>query len=191
MIENHISSYIQENGATEVNFVGVSKSCTGGFILASKLSKKYAGVVFRIFAFSGRTILHQEFYEERGLLDGKVAPSLKKVWANKDYETVLKEYGDAKQLIKGINNIKAYFLYPAPSRGHEPLMVERMQDLDNVHSIPLEVRLHGILYPFWKTVSKDSTVEAFEGKLSNYQKLFIHIFIKCKTIKIINSIYIA
>lgn len=165
IIVESISDYIKINDATEVNFIGVSKSCTGGFILASILAAKYKNVVFRIFAFSGRTILNKEFYEERGLIDAKIAPSLLKVWKNKAYKESLELYGDARFLIEGISNIEAYLLYPAPSRGHEPLMVERMEGLDNVKLIPLEVRLHGILYPFWKPVSKDSTIEAFEGQV--------------------------
>lgn len=175
-----ITDAIDKYNFKEVNFIGISKSCTGGFIFSSILSEKYPNVHFRNFAFSAYTRLDKSFYETNNLLD-KVPPSLVKIWNNDAYFDKLSKNFDAVNLMENKNNIFTYLLYPAPSRGPEPLMVQRMEGLDNVCSIPLEVRLHGILYPFWKTISKDSTVEAFEGKVITLPEKVYQYFYEMQT----------
>ncbi|APG95403.1 hypothetical protein SAMCFNEI73_pC1699 (plasmid) [Sinorhizobium americanum] len=38
-----------------------------------------------------------------------------------------------------------------------------MSHLDNVALIPLRVRVHSVIFPFWKTLTPDAKVETFEG----------------------------
>ncbi|MGP9468254.1 hypothetical protein ACT3RU_14750 [Halomonas sp. TP35] len=152
----------------EVNFVGTSKSNTGSFIFASKLSVLFPEITFKIFAFSAYTKLDKNFFEDNGLVD-VAPPSLVKIWENNIDNKKALIHADALELIDK-TNIEAYLLYPAPSRGAEPVMAQRMQVLSNVTTVPLNVRVHGILFPFWKPLLPGLKLEVFEGQVMELRK---------------------
>lgn len=157
-----ITEILNEFKPSQVNFVGTSKSNTGSFIFASRLAKKFPDIEFRIFAFSAYTILNKIFFVKEGLLN--VAPaSLVKIWNNDFLCGKAEIHGDALKLLNH-PNIKAYLLYPAPSNGGEPIMAKRLEEMSNVITIPLEVRVHGILFPFWKPLLPGLKLELFEGQ---------------------------
>lgn len=156
-----IDSYLRSNRPKFVNLVGTSKSCTGAFIIANHFAKLYPKMIFRIFAFSAYTRLDRAYYERIGMLD-EVPQSLLDIWGTPEGAMLTERYKDAADLLQA-KNIKAYMIYPSRSRGPEPDAARRLTTLQNVTLIPLRVRVHSVIFPFWKTLTPDAKIETFEG----------------------------
>lgn len=156
-----INEYLETHTPRFVNLVGTSKSCTGAFIIANHFARIYPNVIFRIFAFSAYTRLDREHYEKAGMLD-ELPESLLKIWETPKGVALTECYKDAADLIQE-PNIKAYMIFPSRSRGPEPGSANRLAYLSNVALIPLRVRVHSVIFPFWRTLTSDAKVETFEG----------------------------
>lgn len=156
-----IDAYLKSNSPKFVNLVGTSKSCTGAFIVADHFARLYPRTIFRIFAFSAYTRLDRDYYERNEMLE-EVPESLVTLWQTSDGLEQTERYKDAINLLRP-KNIKAYMIYPARSRGPEPDAARRLSVLSNVALIPLKVRVHSVIFPFWKTLTPDAKVETFEG----------------------------
>lgn len=158
----YLGEHIRTHNLTVVNMIGTSKSCTGAFIFAHELSKRFPNVKFNVFAFSAYTTLEKAFYDERQL--NKFLPgSLLKVWANPEkFASAQARYGDSIHLAKG-DNVSLTFLYPAYSRGGEAELAKRMQGHTNARFCSLPVRTHSIIAPFWHKLLAGQEIEVFEG----------------------------
>ncbi|AOF89855.1 tetratricopeptide repeat protein [Sinorhizobium sp. RAC02] len=158
----YLSQHIRRHSLSVVNIIGTSKSCTGAFIFADELARRFPKVKFNVFAFSAYTTLDKRFYDEHQL--NKYLPgSLLGVWENSEkYASALARYGDSTQLAKA-NNISLILLYPEYSRGGETALALRMQGHANVRFVPLPVRTHSIIAPFWHKLLEGQEIEVFEG----------------------------
>lgn len=154
---------ISEQRYRTVNFVGISKSCTGGIILAGRLAKILPDVQFRVFGFSAYTTLEQSWYQCEGKEDF-VPDSLRAIWASDELTHLGKVHGDALQYV-GPDNLYFYLIFPNRSRGGEPEVARRLEGQHHCHLIPLEVRVHGVLFPFWRKLLPDQKIELFEGQV--------------------------
>lgn len=158
-----LHQFIQGRGIKTVNIIGTSKSNTGAFIFTNILAQRCSDVTFRVFAFSSYTTIDKSFYVEHALMDF-IPPSLKNVW--KDNHAYIPEninLSDARAL-QGRANIELYLLYPELSRGGEPELARRVTG-NNVTHIPMQLRFHSIIFPFWKTLLSGKKIELFEGQV--------------------------
>jgi|GEM_PF-3473625 len=160
---NALHRAILEHGYRTVNFVGISKSCTGGFIFAGRLSRLLPDVQFRVFGFSSYTTMNRSWYEENGKVE-YVPESLEEIWASEASRALANVVGDADSYL-GVENLHYFLIYPNRSRGGEPELAKRLEGMPNCHMIPLEVRVHGVLFPFWRKLLPDQKIELFEGQV--------------------------
>lgn len=156
-----VSAYIAHHKPKFVNFVGTSKSCTGAFIFANRLAPCFPKTIFRVFAFSAYTRLDRTYYEQTGRI-GDLPESLVRTWETAEGLALTERYKDAINLVQA-SNIKVYLIFPSRSRGTEPDAAKRMSHLENVALVPLRVRVHSVIFPFWRTLTPNAKIETFEG----------------------------
>jgi len=160
---DYLASFLRSNNIKNVNIIGTSKSNTGAFLFTNNLANLFPEIQFRVFAFSSYTTIEKSFYEENGLI-GFIPSSLHKVW--NDPEIYTPEHiarSDAKTL-ENRKNISLFLLYPELSRGGEPELARRVEG-DNITHIPMKLRFHSIIFPFWKKLLPGKKIELFEGQV--------------------------
>jgi len=158
----YLSRHINKHRVSVVNLIGTSKSCTGAFIFSDELANRFPKVKFNVFAFSAYTTLDKAFYDERQL--NRFLPgSLLSLWENPElYASALARYGDSTRLAQS-HNTSVTLLYPEHSRGGEAVLAQRMQGHANARLLPLPVRTHSIIAPFWHKLLEGQEIEVFEG----------------------------
>ncbi|MGQ3212261.1 tetratricopeptide repeat protein [Shinella sp.] len=158
----YLNRHIRKHDLTVVNMIGTSKSCTGAFIFSDELAKRFPKVKFNVFAFSAYTTLDKAFYDEHQL--NRFLPgSLLNIWENPGrYASALARYGDSSRLAQS-DNVSLTLLYPEYSRGGEAALAQRMKGRVNARLLPLPVRTHSIIAPFWHKLLEGQEIEVFEG----------------------------
>jgi len=165
---NNISSntdfllYIIESyNITKMNIIGTSKSCTGCVILTKELLKTISSVEFHLFMFSAYTTVDKNVYIKRNIIH-KVPGSLKKLWESDRYTPEAIKKMEARNLMNQ-KNVHLYFFFPSYSKNGEKVLANRVTG-DNVTHIELPVYMHNTLYPFWKKVENNKTIEIYENE---------------------------
>lgn len=157
-----IKNIIEEHCIEEINFVGASKSCSGAVRLTKYLHKEYPNIKYHLFLFSAYTTVNKEVYIRRKLMD-YVPRSLEKLWESSYYNTKLIQDFEHRKLINK-QNINIYYFFPSKSKYGENILALRVQG-DNITHISLPVFMHNTIYPFWKTVKEDATIELYENEI--------------------------
>ncbi len=151
-----------------LNFIGASKSCSGEIILAKGIIRaKIKTPKMNLFMFSAYTSIDKEIYEKRRLID-KVPGSLIKLWDSEEYTKELIKEMELRRLV-GNKHIEAYLFYPTRSSYGEKILASRIEG-DNIHHIELPVYMHNTLYPMWKNVDQDRTIEIYENIIKKMHK---------------------
>ncbi len=178
---------IEKYNISKMNFIGTSKSCTGSVILTKELLKKGSTVKFNLFMFSAYTTVDKNVYIKRNLVD-KVPGTLTSFWESDRYTPAAIKRMDARGLM-GKKNVHMYFFFPGRSKYGEKVLAHRVTG-DNVTYIELPVYMHNTLYPFWKQVENNKTIElyenqfremhdddfAFYSRMQNYDKYHFHLY---------------
>ncbi len=156
-----LAGIITKHALTRVNFIGTSKSCSGAIILTKELTKKFPEVVFNLFLFSPYTTLDKDIYLRRKI--DELAPgSLKSFWNSEAYTQKTLRLSEARGLVNKANVFVNIF-YPEKSKRGEPVLAQRVAGPNVVH-IGMPVWLHNTLYPLWKKVQGDMTIEIYESE---------------------------
>ena len=170
---NFLSAVIEKYNVTQINFIGASKSCSGCIILSKELLKKnYPLLKMKLFMFSAYTTIDRKVYIKRNIEE--TAPgSLKSLWNSEWYTDGLIKRMEARRLVDA-KDVEMYLFYPTKSNQGETQLARRVQG-DNLHYIELPVYMHNTLFPFWKKVEGDMTIELYENvfrKMHRYDYAF-------------------
>jgi len=163
-----LAAIIEKYKIKKINFIGASKSCTGAIILAKSIIKaKVKTPKMRLFLFSGYTTLDKNVYQRRKIIE-KAPSSLVKLWDSEFYTDDLIKKAELRRLV---NNkfTTVYLFYPTRSKYGEKVLASRIKG-DNIYHIGLPVYMHNTLYPMWKKVDKNGTIEIYEGIIKNMHK---------------------
>ncbi len=161
-----LAGIIEKHAIKRVNFIGTSKSCTGAIILTKELISKFPNVVFNLFLFSAYTTVDRDVYIRRKIEAG--APgSLKSFWDSEKYNPKAVRRAEARGLVNK-PNVFLYLFYPEKSRQGEPQLAKRVVG-DNIHYIGMPVWLHNTLYPLWKKIEDNKTIEIYESEFREMQ----------------------
>ena len=156
-----LSNIIDKHAIKRVNFIGTSKSCSGAIILTKELTEKYPHVVFNLFLFSAYTTVDRDVYIRRKIED-KAPGSLKSFWNSEKYNHKAIRRMEARGLVNK-KNVFVYLFYPEKSKQGEPVLVKRVTG-PNITPIGMPVWLHNTLYPLWKKVEGNMTIEIYESE---------------------------
>jgi hypothetical protein len=143
-----------------MNFIGASKSCSGCIILGKQIIKNTTDVEVNLFMFSGYTTVDREVYIKRRIED-KAPGSLKSFWLSDKYTPEAIKRMEARELANK-QNVHLYLFYPERSKQGEKVLAERVTG-NNITYVKMPVYLHNTLYPLWKEVSGDMTIEIYEN----------------------------
>lgn len=158
-LADELKNVIVSHGIECVDFVGSSKSNTGSFILAKKLSDLMPGLGIKIFAFTPFTTLEENYYIAHGIAD-RAPGTLKGLWRDGVIDSDLARLADASDIAR-FDKVKVFQFFPYFSNAGEKLLCERVTG-SNIKNIPLPVSLHNSLFPFWNEV-QDQLLETHEG----------------------------
>jgi len=165
---NYLATIIEKYKIKKVNFIGASKSCSGCIVLTKGLlEKKFPSLKFKLFLFSAYTTIDKNVYVKRRI-EGKAPASLKSVWNSKFYTENLIRKMEMRRLIN-VKNVMIYLFYPCKSNQGEKILANRIQG-NNIHHIDIPVYMHNTLYPFWKKVGSDRTIELYENEFKIMHK---------------------
>ncbi|MEQ1956678.1 hypothetical protein [Mesorhizobium sp. CN2-181] len=156
-----LSSIISKNFIKRVNFVGTSKSCSGAIILTKELIRIFPDVVFNLFLFSPYTTVDRNVYIRRNIED-RAPGSLKSFWNSDKYTPKAIRRSEARGLVNK-DNVFVYLFYPEKCKQGEPILARRVVGPNIVH-IGMPVWMHNTLYPLWKKVEGNMTIEIYESE---------------------------
>lgn len=156
-----LSKTFSDHNIKRVNFIGTSKSCSGAIVLTKELMAKHPYIVFNLFLFSAYTTVDKSIYIRRRIED-KAPGSLKSFWNSDKYSTKAIRRMEARQLVEK-NNVFINMFYPEKSKQGEPALAHRITG-SNVRHIGMPVWLHNTLYPLWKRVEGNMTIEIYESE---------------------------
>jgi hypothetical protein len=156
-----VREILLEHKIQKVNFVGTSKSCTGAIIITRALMRQLPDVSFKLFLFSAYTSLDKEVYIRRKI-DDRVPGSLKSVWESRAYSAELIRVAEARGLVNK-DNVQVFLFFPEKSKQGEPVLARRVSGQNIVH-VGMPVWMHNTLYPLWKKVENDRTIEIYESE---------------------------
>lgn len=151
---------IEKYDIKKINFIGMSKSCSGCIIFTKQLLAKKVDIEYNLFMFSPHTTVDKKVYEKRNLLD-KIPGSLKGFWEGTHYNPKAIRRMEARSLV-GIENVNMYIFYPEKGQNGEAVLAERVTG-ENVKHIKLPVYMHNAFFPFWKKVDNNRKIELYEG----------------------------
>ena len=159
---------IKKYKITTMNFIGASKSCSGSIILSKGIIRaKVKTPKMNLFMFSGYTTIDKDIYIKRNLIE-RTPASLMKLWDSEDYtEDLIKEM-EMRRLV-GNKHIEIYLFYPTRSKYGEKVIARRLEG-NNIHHIGIPVYMHNTLYPMWKKVEGDRTIEIYENIVKKMHK---------------------
>ena len=164
-----LSAIIEKYQIIDINFIGASKSCSGCIILAKELLKyKFPELKMKLFLFSAYTTIDRNVYIKRKIED-KAPNSLRTLWHSEYYTESLIKKMEARRLVN-IKNIDIYLFYPTKSKQGEIKLARRIEG-NNINYIELPVYMHNTLFPFWKKVQNDMTIELYENE---FRKMHRH-----------------
>jgi len=69
----------------------------------------------------------------------------------------------------GNKHIEIYLFYPTRSKYGEKVLARRLEG-NNIHHIGIPVYMHNTLYPMWKKVEGDRTIEIYENIVKKMHK---------------------
>lgn len=156
-----LSGIIEKHAIKRLNFIGTSKSCSGAIILTKELTAKYPEVVFNLFLYSAYTTVDRSIYIRRNI-EEKAPGSLKSFWNSEKYTPKAIRRMEARGLVNK-DNVFVYMFYPEKSRQGEPALAKRVTG-PNITHIGMPVWLHNTLYPLWKKVEGNMTIEIYESE---------------------------
>lgn len=171
----------------KINLIGASKSCSGCIILAKELTRKIPSLKLNLFMFSAYTTINKDVYIKRNILE-RAPGTLKSLWESKWYTPELIKKMEARRLIDR-KNVQMYFFFPGLSKYGEKQLAYRVKG-SNVTHLEIPVYMHNTLYPFWKKVEADGTIEVYEdtikkmhikdytfySKMQSYEKYNFHLY---------------
>jgi hypothetical protein len=117
--------------------------------------------------FSAYTTIDKEVYIRRNIID-KAPGTLVSLWESKWYTPHLIKRMEARRL-GDRKNVHMYFFFPGRSKYGEKQLARRLK-ADNITFMEIPVYMHNTLYPFWKKVEKDGTIEVYEGTIKKMHK---------------------
>jgi len=165
---NFLVSIIKKYEIKIINFIGASKSCSGAIILSKAIIRaKVKTPRMNLFLFSAYTTIKKEIYIKRKI-EEKIPGSLKKLWDSEVYSEELVKKMELRRLVDN-KYINIFLIYPTKGSYSERILAERIKG-ENVHHIGLPVYMHNTLYPFWKKVNKDKSIEIYEKKIQKMHK---------------------
>jgi len=151
----------------KMNFIGMSKSCSGCIIFTKQLLSKNIHIEYNLFMFSPHTTIDKEVYIKRNLLN-KIPLSLKRFWEGDHYTPRAIKRMEAKKLV-GLEDVNMYIFYPEKGKNGEVVLAERVQG-KNVTHIKLPAYMHNTFFPFWKKVDNKRSIELYEGVFHTMHK---------------------
>jgi len=157
---NFLLYIIDTYNIQKMNFIGMSKSCSGCIIFTKQLLAKDIKIEYNLFMFSPHTTIDKEVYIKRNLLD-KTPGSLKGFWERNHYTPRAIKRMEARRLV-GIDGVKMFIFYPEKGQNGESILAERVEG-ENVTHIQLPVYMHNTFFPFWKKVDNNRKIELYEG----------------------------
>ncbi len=152
---------IAEYGLTRVNFIGTSKSCSGAIVLTKEIAPLLPEVQFKLFLFSPYTTIDRAVFVKRNI-EEPAPGSLKSFWSSDKYTPSLIRRFEARGLVDK-DNVLVYMFYPEKSKQGEPVLAKRVSG-ENIIHVGLPVWMHNTLYPLWKKVEADMTIEIYESE---------------------------
>ncbi len=163
-----LSAVIEKYKITQINFIGASKSCSGCVILSKGLiRKKFPSLKMKLFMFSAYTTVDRDVYVKRNI-EEKAPGTLKSLWESKWYTDKLIREMETRRLI-GHEDIEIYLFFPGRSKYGESQLARRLEG-ENLHHIELPVYMHNTLYPMWKEVDGNRTIEVYENEFKEMHK---------------------
>jgi len=165
---NFLVALIKKYKIKKINFIGASKSCSGAVVLAKKIIRaKVKTPKMNLFLFSAYTTIDKNIYIKRSIID-KAPDSLVKLWKSSKYtEDLIKEL-ELRRLAHS-PHVEIYLFYPERSKYGERQLANRIVG-SNVHHIALPVYMHNTLYPMWKKVDENRTIEIYENIVKKMHK---------------------
>ena len=158
---------IDKYNIKKMNFIGMSKSCSGCIIFTKQLLAKKIDIEYNLFMFSPHTTVDKEVYIKRNLID-KTPDTLKGFWERNHYNPRAISRMEARKLV-GVDNVNMYIFYPEKGKNGEDVLAERVQG-KNVTHIKLPVYMHNTFFPFWKKVDSNRSIELYEGVFRTMHK---------------------
>lgn len=182
-----ILSIIKKHGIMKINFIGASKTCSGCIVLAKQLLSHTKRAEINLFMFSAYTTVDKNVYLKRNLAE-KAPGTLKKFWLSPEYTPEMIKRMEARHLANR-ERINMYFFYPERCKLGEKALAHRIKG-KNVTYFGMPVFLHNTLFPLWKEVNSDMTIEIYEEeyrtmhkddfifyfKLQNYKDYNFHLY---------------
>ncbi|OBZ92231.1 hypothetical protein ADU59_27410 [Pararhizobium polonicum] len=156
-----LSSIIDKHSIKRLNFIGTSKSCSGAIVLTKELIRKFPKVTFNLFLFSAYTTVDREVYIRRNIED-RAPGSLVSFWESEQYTPKAIRRCEARGLVNK-DNVFVYMFYPEKSKYGESQLAKRVVG-SNIMHIGMPVWLHNTLYPLWKKVEGNMTIEIYESE---------------------------
>lgn len=161
---NFIYSIIERYKISSVNIVGVSKTCTAGVNISSRLAKEYSELPINLFFFSPYTTVRKNFYVEKKILS-KIPRSLDDFWEKYPSDNNFMPCYEVSNLIC-FENIRTFVIFPRCGVHCEPECAFLVGNQKNVTLVPLSLITHAVLFPFWNKLNRNMTIETFENEFS-------------------------
>lgn len=163
-----LTAIIEKYKINKLNFIGASKSCSGSIVLAKEIIRRRIQTPkMNLFLFSAYTTINKDIYIKRKLLE-RVPDSLFKLWDSEAYNLELIKKMELRRLIH-YEDLEIFLFYPTRSKYGEEILAKRIEGA-NVHHIGLPVYVHNTLYPIWKKVNENRTIEIYENTIKKMHK---------------------